>query len=97
MQDSPILHEFRDYLAYEKHFSAHTVKCYTADLKQFSGFLLDRQDQPTSGLAHESAVGHEPHSGGTPATAVAVDLTTLILRVDVHTLRTFLAQLTEEG
>jgi site-specific recombinase XerD len=30
MQDYPIIQEFMDYLSYERHFSSHTIKCYSA-------------------------------------------------------------------
>ena len=40
MQDNKLIQEFIEFLNYEKHFSSHTVKCYSADLRQFIGFLV---------------------------------------------------------
>ena len=39
MKDCAITQEFINYLTFEKHFSAHTAKCYGADLEQFGDFL----------------------------------------------------------
>src|SRR4051812_3230788 len=36
---APLVRAFLDYLHLEKHFSDYTVKCYGADLFQFSQFL----------------------------------------------------------
>ena len=50
MQESTIIQDFLNYLSYEKRFSEHTAKCYGADLKQFSEFLVHRSE-------------HNEHSG----------------------------------
>jgi integrase/recombinase XerC len=39
MENCAIIHEFLDYLKFEKHFSEHTAKCYNADLEQFCQHL----------------------------------------------------------
>lgn len=96
MQEHPILiREFIDYLNYEKHFSSHTVKCYTADLEQFEHYLAGSQEGAADGahLAGESGYGCSGSSG--TATAVATDPSTLILQADVNTIRAFLAFLNE--
>lgn len=93
MQDSPIIQEFHSYLNFEKHYSIHTVKCYTADLKQFSAFLLSRSEAVEKESAGDYQSGGERTQG--PTTAVATDLTTLVLAVDVNKIRSFLAFLNE--
>ena len=44
MKNCAITQEFINYLTYEKHFSAHTAKCYSADLVQFGDFLTGREE-----------------------------------------------------
>ena len=39
MKNQELFDEFLNYLRYERHFSPHTAKCYSADLKQYSLFL----------------------------------------------------------
>ena len=34
MNTKELFDEFLNYLRYERHFSPHTAKCYSADLKQ---------------------------------------------------------------
>jgi len=101
MQDFALIHEFQDYLVYEKHFSEHTVKCYAADLKQYAGFLLDQSDQGQSpSPAHPTAENTYPHEQQLPvatATAVATGLSTAILKADVNTIRAFLAFLNNKN
>jgi len=43
MENCAIIHEFLDYLKFEKHFSEHTAKCYNADLEQFCQHLSGSQ------------------------------------------------------
>jgi integrase/recombinase XerC len=88
MEDNVIVHEFLNYLKFEKRFSPHTAKCYGADLEQFSQFLIGRSD--SSRHADEHA-----HAGGT-ATAVAVKLDQLLLSADVNSVRAYLAALNEK-
>jgi len=40
MKENPLIDEFLNYLKFERHFSPHTAKCYSADLAQFSAFLM---------------------------------------------------------
>ena len=35
MIEIPLISEFLNYLNFERHFSPHTAKCYSADLRQF--------------------------------------------------------------
>jgi integrase/recombinase XerC len=95
MQETPsIIREFLDYLNYEKHFSGHTGKCYSADLEQYCGFLNDRAEH---GAGPEHAASGDIPSGGGAATATAADLKTEILHADVNLIRSVLAFLNQQG
>ena len=48
MEDGVIVQEFLNYLNFEKRFSEHTAKCYGADLRQFSEFLINYSDREPS-------------------------------------------------
>lgn len=62
-----LIDEFLNYLRYERHFSPHTAKCYSADLHQFCGFLGE-----TKGAAEPPTAGYDPAGGAaTAAPAVA--------------------------
>jgi len=61
-----LIDEFLNYLRYERHFSPHTAKCYSADLHQFCGFLGE-----TKGAAGPPTAGYHP-SGGAASAAPAV-------------------------
>jgi len=98
MQDYPLIKNFLDYLNFEKHFSPYTMKCYAADLKQYVGYLVGREE----GWQHgSSALGGDGFSvdgaAKGAATSVAVDTSTLILRSDVNTIRSFLVYLNEQN
>ena len=106
MQDYPIIREFLDYLNYEKHFSEHTVKCYSTDLKQYAGYLLGRGDAESAEGGSPAAFLGGDRPGATPgqpdaaaATAVtpAVDVKAMLTEVDVNTVRAFLAYLNEQS
>ncbi len=103
MQDNTVIKEFLDYLNYAKHFSPHTVKCYSADLQQFSSYLADNQPDRDvqAGISnHESS--SECAGSDVPITSVAMavevqDDCPALLLVDVNTVRAFLAFLNEKN
>ncbi|MCF7957821.1 MAG: tyrosine recombinase XerC [Phycisphaerae bacterium] len=105
MQDNKLIQEFIEYLNYEKHFSSHTVKCYSADLRQFVGFLVTARagsDPEVSPNADSSvsaeAVAYGNSHAESVATAIATDTQNsdeMLLDVDVNTLRSFLSHLNE--
>jgi len=55
MTENSLISEFLNYLKFERHFSPHTAKCYSADLAQFCAYLTGRTSQPAIGEAGESA------------------------------------------
>ena len=98
MQDYPIIKEFLDYLSYEKHFSHHTTKCYSADLKQYAAYLhAQAEPRYPDPHAHASPHPYQPDQPAGVATAVAVDVTKLILQADVNVIRAFMAYLNQEN
>lgn len=56
MRENPLIEEFLNYLRFERHFSPHTAKCYSADLGQFCKFLLgDGLPEPRASARADSA------------------------------------------
>jgi len=96
--DSAIVHEFLNYLKFEKRFSVHTAKCYGADLCQFSEFLFGASDPDKSGLTDEPVSLSHSHGGVAVAveTETAVQLDQLLLSVQINDVRSYLAFLTEK-
>jgi len=89
-----MVHEFLEYLTFERHFSEHTGKCYSADLQQYGAFLAGLPEA-ARGYEGEGEGGHAEGGGGT-ATAVATGVETLIVQADVNTIRRFLAFLNDQ-
>lgn len=89
MEQNNLIQEFLNYLNYERRFSEHTAKCYSADLRQFVSFL----DDSDTGDSHESA-----RSGSGTQTAVQpqVDVQQKLLTVDVNMVRSYMAHLNEK-
>lgn len=82
---TPLIQEFFSYLKYEKHFSEHTLKCYSTDLQQYVEFL----DSDQAG----SSAKHSYESDGSGGTALALEVRAEILSVTAATIREFLVVL----
>ncbi len=97
MTDCTLIHDFINYLSFEKHFSPHTAKCYGADLSQFSGFLLKGSQSSAKEGADAGSNPWSPGQEGGVAVAVEteVSLKEKLLVVDTDTVRRFMAQLNE--
>ena len=94
MDNSATIQEFLSYLNFEKHFSSHTAKCYGADLEQFASFLQETSSQQDS---HGTANPWDAsHSAGGTATQTKADIDTLLMAVDVNTIRRFMAALGQQ-
>ena len=98
MSDSPLINEFLDYLQYERHFSGHTAKCYSADLIQFCEFLVEGAGGATGYGAPPadqfgSVDGQPDASYATAVTAAPPDTRALMLSVDDNAVRRFLGML----
>ena len=90
-----LIDEFLNYLRFERHFSPHTAKCYSADLRQFCGFLGE-----TKGTTGQPAApaGYDPGSGAVPAVApppTQVGSREMLLRVQTEDVQRFLVFLRE--
>ena len=59
MTDNELITEFLNYLRYERHFSPHTAKCYSADLRQFCEFI-GNDHQGVVGVGADYP-GHQPY------------------------------------
>ena len=89
MENCAIIHEFLDYLKFEKHFSEHTAKCYHADLEQFCQHL--------SGGSHPSEgwTSSDQHAGGV-ATQTETKIEQLLLVITTDSVRAYMAGLNEK-
>ncbi len=102
MKDCILYQDFLNYLAFEKHFSEHTAKCYGADLIQFGGFLSTSSGQSAQGEGGMNSTENNPWSSdhSQPATAVVtetqVSLKSLILAADTDTIRRYMASLSSQ-
>jgi hypothetical protein len=65
-----LVKQFLNYLRSERHFSAHTARCYAADLDQFRGYLLSGQlplTGPRAGSGGANGHSHKPASAADDA------------------------------
>ena len=85
MNTKELFDEFLNYLRHERHFSPHTAKCYSADLKQFAEFLDSCQGQAEPG----------PNDGGATAVMTAT-AKPFVLQVATDAIRRFLGFLHEQ-
>jgi len=97
MQES-IIDQFITYLRAERHFSAHTARCYAADLEQFCTFLADPEGELPVGPGNSTGRG----SNGYPRRQLApqplvqhsvVDTNRRVLAVDTDLVRLFMSRL----
>jgi len=101
MDGCAVIQEFLGYLKHERHFSAHTAKCYGADLRQFSGFIRTNSQNIPDPSDQFAGVENNPWSTQTGQTATAVEAMTetqlaqAIMDVDSDTVRKYLASLTD--
>ncbi len=101
MTENPLINEFLSYLKYERHFSPHTAKCYSADLAQFSAFLVGGKGVAAGGqsFAPTETVGARtaasaPSVGPTGAETAVLDETSVkqkLREVDPEQIKSFLA------
>ena len=63
MNENPLIEEFLNYLKFERHFSPHTAKCYSADLAQFCAFLVGDT---------AAAAGRQNFTGAAPTSRMSV-------------------------
>ena len=81
MSENPLIQEFLNYLKFERHFSPHTAKCYSADLAQFCAYLAGESNgagvtQNTGIAQNTGAMGSAAAVGGGSRAGTAVLSTT---------------------
>jgi integrase/recombinase XerC len=90
MEICPIIHEFLDYLKFEKHFSEHTAKCYNADIGQFCQYLSGEGGRSSEGWSGGN------HTGGSVATQTETKIEQLLLSITTDVVRAFMAALNDK-
>ncbi len=95
MEESTIVHQFLDYLKFERRFSEHTAKCYGADLTQFADFLKDSSE---GGHGDELMPSSDQHAVQATAVVTEVDvkIDQLLLSAQTDAVRAYLAHLNEK-
>jgi len=94
-EENSIVQQFLNYLKFEKRFSEHTAKCYSADLSQFVDFL----NASDSGMMPSEPTLLSSQQAG-PATAIATETATkvdqLLLSAQTGEVRSYLAYLNQK-
>ncbi|MFQ5491790.1 MAG: tyrosine recombinase XerC [Phycisphaerae bacterium] len=102
MTENNLINEFLNYLTFERHFSPHTAKCYSADLRQFTEFLCSDHSSGSAGgvgghgPSFADGPGHSTSVATATVTASATDLRKMYLDVDADNIRRFLAFLGQQ-
>ncbi|MBN1787904.1 MAG: tyrosine recombinase XerC [Sedimentisphaerales bacterium] len=89
MENCAIIHEFLDYLKFEKHFSEHTAKCYHADLEQFCQHISAQQ-----GNTSQQWSGND--QSGAVATQTETKIEQLLLSTTSDNIRAYMAVLNDK-
>jgi len=100
MENNTIIRDFLNYLNFEKHFSEHTAKCYSADLVQFGGFVTQRSSSTPNGqAAYQQNSQHTGSDGIVTAVVIepAIALDEMLMSVDTPTVRAYLGHLNEQN
>jgi integrase/recombinase XerC len=91
----PIVQQFIDYLRAERHFSAHTARCYAADLDQFCRFLIS---VPTVESANGTSADVRARLEATIGQGInAETLERALLEADSDVIRVFLSHLRDKN
>ncbi len=101
--DQSLIDEFIEYLRAERHFSAHTARCYAADLEQFCAYLADPQaarQASTNGNMGVQGTNGQPRAGQPvqmPANLSAEELNRRLVAVDTDQARLFMSMLRDRN
>lgn len=87
-----LIEQFLTYLGSERHFSAHTARCYSADLQQFGEYLA----HPDAGIISQKPGKTNGAANGAHRLAPAV-LDVKLLAVTSETVRDFMSQLRDKN
>ena len=91
MTTLPIVNAFLSYLTDERHFSPYTARCYGADLRQFTEYMMDEANLSLVEAQENSAFenGCRGSANGT--------ITSVICNADADTIRSYLSHLSEQN
>ncbi len=89
--------EFINYLRYERYFSPHTAKCYTADLQQFCGYLCQSDEKLAAAASRPADSNGQSHSALPVVDFEAPLLSERLKRMDTAQIRLFLSFLREKN
>ena len=92
MNTKELFDEFLNYLRYERHFSPHTAKCYSADLKQYAGFL----NSGDSAAGQDGQSVHASSNEGSTAVMTTAATGSSVLEAPPDAIRRFLGFLHEQ-
>lgn len=87
------IEQFNNYLLAERHFSAHTARCYAADLEQFCGYLVKG---PDGAVFEKNGNGHNGHNGNGVVLPNG-QLDTKLAGVDTDVIRSFMSLLRDKN
>lgn len=96
MENSITVQEFLNYLNFEKRFSEHTAKCYGADLRQFSEFLINYSDREPSDKVTMYPQAVEEGVATALETKTKVGIDELLLSCTANAVRAYLSVLNEK-
>ena len=96
MEDGKTIQHFLDYLRFEKHFSEHTVRCYSIDLIQFGEFLTSASE--TNHIDNKAFFSSDHHGGSATAVATSVQqkVDELLLSAETDSIKAYLAFLKDK-
>jgi len=94
-----IVEEFINYLRAERHFSAHTARCYAADLEQFCTFIVDPNAEFPTGPTNsrKGSNGHPRSMPAPPPAETVAELNRRLLAVDTDLVRLFMSKLRDRN
>ncbi len=93
MSTLPITQSFARYLTEERRFSPYTARCYGADLRQFTEWLVDDRQIAFNEDAEQKAL--DARVGGSPATPGT--LTAIVCAADPELIRSYLGFLGQQN
>ena len=97
MENSVFVQEFLNYLQFEKRFSEHTAKCYSADLTQFGQFLVSASEHTAGDLSHAGLHEHQAGAAVAMAAQTKADIDQMLFSVQTDDVRAYLVFLNERN
>ena len=92
-----LITEFIHYLQYERYFSPHTAKCYTADLQQFCGYLCQQDEKLAAAASRPAGANGQSHSSLPVVDFESPLLSEKLKQMDTEQVRLFLSFLREKN